>query len=301
MKSSKKFGAVFGALALAASLGLAAAPAEAAIDPDIVVSPATVVGDVYVVDGPNVTLTYDATACAAGDQLVPLVRSVESGLVYDWAMYPGGEVADAFFDAPFTGDFQAGYLCTDYAGEAVTAVGGWSDFTVAKGYVMLAGPDGSNSWTTDQEVTLTSDQFAGYYLDEGVTGSMNAFDANSPVTITVTGPDGTVWTFNATADANGMLSYTTVLPFTVEGVYEISVTGTRGGVAVELVNAYARREPIAPPPADPTTPTTPADPPAGKPTALPKTGSEGVNLISAAALISVVAGGAAVALRSRKH
>lgn len=298
MKSSKKFGAVLGALALAASLGLTAAPAEAAIDPDIIVSPATVVGDVYVVDGPTVTITYDATVCAAGDQVVPLVRSVESGLVYDWAMYPGGEVAEAWFDAPFSGDFQAGYLCTDYAGSGVTGVGAWSDFTVAKGYVMMAGPGGSNTWATDQEVTLTSDQFAGYYLDEGVTGSMNAFDANSPVTITVTGPDGTVWTFNATADANGMLTYTTVLPFTVEGVYEVSVTGTRGGVAVELINAYAPADPVAP---QPTTPTTPADPPAGKPTALPKTGSEGVNLISAAALISVVAGGAAVALRSRKH
>lgn len=57
MKSSKKFGAVLGALALAASLGLTAAPAEAAIDPDIIVSPATVVGDVYVVDGPTVTIT----------------------------------------------------------------------------------------------------------------------------------------------------------------------------------------------------------------------------------------------------
>ena len=68
-------------------------------------------------------------------------------------------------------------------------------------------------------------------------------------------------------------------------------------VQVLLYNQYER----VTPPAPEAPPAAPAPKPGDKPTALPRTGSEGMGLVPAAALISVVAGGLAVALRSRKH
>ena len=71
-------------------------------------------------------------------------------------------------------------------------------------------------------------------------------------------------------------------------------------VQVLLYNQYERVTPPAPE-APPAAPPASGPKPGDKPTALPRTGSEGMGLVPAAALISVVAGGLAVALRSRKH
>lgn len=131
--------------------------------------------------------------------------------------------------------------------------------------------------------------------------SANAFDPNSQVHLVVTGPDGTVHDLGMfTTNADGKLVATgVVLPLEVDGIYTVVATGTLDGRAVTLETSYRKVTPETPPVAPPgSQPANPPAPPADKPTALPRTGVEGLALVQAAALISLVAG--AFVVRSRR-
>lgn len=287
MKSSIKFGAALGALALAASLGLGATQASAAVT-------LTPVVNVDVTDAPRISATV--AGCSAADGAVAIEYSLfnwESG--YSTAdtqvEVPATGSATIDFRTPLPGSYDLDVRCLSYAGQDATWL--YTSFESAKGQLDLAGPGGSDEWQNGDPVTLTSP----------VVGGVHAFDPNSVVTIVVIAPDGTEYTLAAaTADANGSVSVDRVLPDAITGLYTVRMTGIKTiegqATPVEII-LEGRYMPADEVPVDPTDPPV-APPTTGKPTALPRTGSEGINLISAAALISAVAGGAAVALR-RKH
>lgn len=298
MKSHKKIGALIGALALAGSLGFGSAAAHAAITLDTTVD-ATVAG-------PRIDATIaGCTTDVGGVDLYVELYSYESDSVEVYGGYAATAGAiDATIYAPLPGKYSLGVWCLDYTGSALAE--SYSDVTVNQGYLDLAGPGGADTWMTDDLVTITSP-----VIGAGDT-AIHSFDPNSSVKLRVIGPEGEVFDLGtAQADALGDLLAERVLPFTIDGIYTVEATGYRtvAGAVVEtkaviLISQYQRYQP----PVDPSDPI--AEPPAAppvdkgtgdKPTALPRTGSEGTGLISAAALISVAAGAAAVALRSRKN
>lgn len=297
----KKVGAVVGALALAAGLGVAtASTAHAAVDPVVTITNADAAGMV-----PDGNYMAEIAGCSAADGAasyeVFLYHYASGGatIKLDSGAAPATGVISVQGYTPLPGEYSIDVECYSYAGQATGAYR-WADFESNQGIVDIAGPEGGETFNVAEPVNLTSYEFDGPY------GLVTAFDPNSSVVIYVIGPDGTRYDLGTfTANSVGTLEITQQLPYGIDGIYKVYAEGvktTEGGtpqavtVNVLLYNEYQRVTPEAPaaPPAPPAAP-------GGKPTALPKTGSEGMGLVPAAALISVVAGGFAVALRSRKH
>lgn len=297
MKKFLKLGAASAALALVGSLGLGTAlSAEAAVVPAVGVDAPN-----GVAQGPEVDVTISGCSVADGARTITL---------WLYSHDTKGYVSELDLAAPETGDLYASVLaplpglydvevdCFDYEGTRHNLIA--PVFEVTRGYLDLAGPGGADTWSSNDPVTLTSPVLADGSLDD-----VHAFDPGSVVTLYVIGPDGVRHDLGTElANAMGDLSTTRVLPYTVDGTYEVFAEGTKtmmdGTVEVVVpVLLYSWYAPIVP--EAPAAPAVPAAPPAGKPTALPKTGSEGLGLLSAASLLSLVGGTIAVSLRSRKR
>lgn len=306
MKKFLKVGAASGALALVASMGFGSLAADAAVAPAVTVN--TVDG---IVEGPLVTASI--AGCSVEDgatNITALLYSYHTNhyVAQQELAAPATGAAAVEFVTPLPGEYDIEANCYSYDGSSMNDIS--PVFQSNRGLLDLAGPDGGDTWNTDEPVTLTSPVLP--YDPENV----HAFDPGSVVKIYVIGPDGVRHDLGTElATALGDLETTRVLPFTVDGTYEVFAEGVKTVgegdaqmtdtvvIPVLLYNSYSRYTPPAPEvPVPPVASVQPVQPPvSGKPTAMPKTGSEGQGLIAAASLISVVLGGVAVGLRSRKH
>lgn len=305
MNRSIKVGAAVGALVLAGSLAFGPVSPVFAADPTVTITNAAADGTV---PGDEAQLRISGCSKADGyDYISVYLFSHELG---DWVgQWP--DPARYQQEAPDTGNVEltlytdlpgahgADVQCADYSGTIKSLS---ADFVAATGVVMLAGPNGANSWLSSDPVTLTSPVY------ETPAGDFaRAFDPNSQVNIQVTGPDGQVYELGSyQADGNGTLSVTMVLPYNIRGNYTIHLTGTLNTAGQSqprlLVGGYqSAGEPPASPSPSPSATSKSSAKPANKPTALPRTGGDGLGLVSAAAVVSVVAGGALLAIRSRKN
>ncbi len=297
-----KYCAVAGALALVGSLGYAA-PAAAVTSDHAVITNGTLVGDVYQMSDYLVEATV--SGCPEGSMMKAFFYYDGpglSGVVDEAGEFPGGTTQNVQFGAPVNGNYSVLVACTDYAGNY--ALNGETELTVPHGYINMTGPSGADTWRAGDPVTLSN----GNVYDENAHNPLPLFQPGSAIDITVTGPDGKVSQFATTANPQGGFEYSMVLPYDVEGVYTVTVKGSRmdpqgNPLDVLLVDQY---KPVglndkAPDPGKDNDKNKDNDKKGGKPSALPKTGSESWGLVPAAALISIVAGGAMVALRSRKR
>lgn len=294
-----KIGAVAGALALAGSLGLGVSAAHAVVDPIVTVTNANAEGVV-----PNGYVEASITGCSVADGAVnydAYLYNYDNGEAYPLSAGPMAAPATGAItvtaNTPLPGEWSIDVECYSYDGQPQGEYN-WADFTSDRGLVSI---NNGEQFNLAEPVSLTSAELAG-----GVT----AFDPTSQITLWVIGPDGTRFDLGTVAaTAAGSLDTMKTLPFTIDGVYTVYAEGVKTNqegtaepvtVQVLLYNQYERVTPPAPE-APPAAPPASGPKPGDKPTALPRTGSEGMGLVPAAALISVVAGGLAVALRSRKH
>lgn len=289
MKKTIKIGAAAGAIALAASLGLGVAPAHA------VVAPAVTLGDTA---GPVVDYTVSGCSVEDGATNISIyAMSYEFGAtsteVDGDAAPASGDYTGTFF-SPFPTNYGIYAECVDYNGTVFQSE--IIDFATTEGTFDMAGPGGADSWQIGDLTTLRTFTING----------QGPFTPNSAVAIVVVGPDGQTWTMDeATADADGVVSVDRVLPYTIDGVYTVTLSGARvlpdgSEMQVSLSSSY---RPVGWQDDETPAPTTPATTPDSgtRPTALPATGSEGMGLVSAAAVVTAVLGGAVVAWRSRKN
>ncbi|WIY83166.1 LPXTG cell wall anchor domain-containing protein [Propionimicrobium sp. PCR01-08-3] len=318
MRTSQKVAAGLGALALAGSLSFGTVSfARAAIEPMLTIASVEVDEDDVPVltDAPWIDATV--SGCSEADGVVSIYAQLSSSDL------DGHVVWEDTYDAPESGDLQIQSVtplpgifydfdisCMEAADD--DPADGHPDsalFRSGTGYLDLTGPEAGGSWATDDEVAISSRAFpdSGAYFPE----EEHAFTPGSEVVVSVSDPDGTVTEIGTfTADENGDLSESSVLPYTVEGIYTVTATGTRVSddqtSDIVLLNQYqqvASEEPAEP--SDPETPAEPSDPETPtnpeRPTELPKTGSEELGMTSAAAVISIAMGAVAVVLKSRKH
>lgn len=279
MNILKKYGSVVGAVAIAGAMSLGfAGQAAADLNPSVAATVTPAAG--------TPEFSVSVTGCSVADG----VESYEANIIQARGVsYIGKELTEGEVQAPASGAIELSGL-TEFPGEWVFQVFchvPGSDvtrdaevrFNSTVGLLNLVGANPDGTWEIGGPTTINS--YTVPILDGG---EANAFDPNSPVTFTVTGPDGTSQELEAaTADANGALKIERVLPFTVDGTYTITATGTRDGAQVVLYNTYQQ---VNTDDDDDSTPAPDPSNPEEKPKSLPKTGIDGLDMAPIAALIS---------------
>lgn len=330
MSVPRRVMAVVGAVALAGGVGLATVPAAHADDagpitgaptsgraaernPDLGISTRALEPKIALTDGTGPVISASLTGCSVENgfaTIQTLVYDTDLDMYYDGGAVVAAPVSGAITltaVAPLPNHYYIDAVCygSDDDSESDDAsVYMDGDFQVERALLDLAGGQPDGTWQVGDSTTISSVSVA---VDPEVVPQPDlslghAFGANESVTISVTAPDGTVTevgTFNA--DENGDLNVSVTLPFTVAGDYQITATGLRGTQPVVLYNEYSQVAPESPAPTPTPSASAPATPDPNKPSALPSTGSDGLDASSIALGAGFVALAGAAALRLRRH
>ncbi|WIY81716.1 hypothetical protein [Propionimicrobium sp. PCR01-08-3] len=282
-------------------------------NPDSGIGPKAREARIALADGTGPIISASLSGCSVEDGF-----STIEARVYDTDLdmyYDGGGIVDAPASGAITltavaslpNHYYIDAICygTDEESESDDAsVYMDGTFQVERALLKLAGGEADGTWQAGEATAISSVSVA---VDPEVVPQpdpsfSHAFTPNASVTISVTTPEGTateVGTFKA--DENGDLNVSTALPFTVAGTYQITATGLRGEQRVVLYNEYSQAAPESPAPTPEPSESASAAPAPDKPSALPKTGSEGVDVGSIALGAGLVAVVGTAVLRSHKH